>query len=84
MFGRTFGTEFKKKDESIGSSDFEKIVGGYGVDYRRAQTVNEFSRALKEAITSDTISVVEAIVEREYPRSGIKEYGSWDLSVPFS
>ena len=78
------GQNLRRKTVFIGSSDFEKIVGGYGVDYRRAQTVNEFSRALKEAITSDTISVVEAIVEREYPRSGIKEYGSWDLSVPFS
>lgn len=74
---RTFGTEFKK------TVDFEKLVTSYGASYRRAEDPGGFRRALKEAASSRTVSVVETIVDRRFPKSGTYMYGYWDIPTPY-
>ncbi|MDA4136995.1 MAG: thiamine pyrophosphate-binding protein [Thaumarchaeota archaeon] len=74
---RTFGTEFKK------TVDFEKLITAYGASYSRAEDPQSFRRALKEAVRSKTVSVVETIVDRKFPRSGTYSYGYWDIPTPY-
>ncbi|MDG6925872.1 MAG: thiamine pyrophosphate-binding protein [Nitrososphaerota archaeon] len=74
---RTFGTEFKKL------ADFEKVVTAYGADYRRAEDPSSFRRALREAVKSRSVSVVDTIVDRRFPKSGTSSYGYWDIPTPY-
>ena len=74
---RTFGTEFKKM------VDFEKLVTAYGAEYRRAEEPGDFKRAMKAALRSGTVSVVETVVDRRFPKSGTFMYGYWDIPTPY-
>lgn len=75
---RVFGTEFKKH------VDFEKLVKAYGAEYWRAEKPAEFSRAVRSAARSATVSVVETIVENRFPKSGTFMYGKWDIPTPYN
>ncbi len=77
--GRLVGTEFTKKDGSAYEVDFEKLVRAYGADYAIAKTPAEFRRGVTEALGSSGVKVLEAEVEREFPRSGTSAYGYWDI-----
>ncbi len=74
---RVFGTEFKKP------VDFEKLTKAYGAEYWRAEKPDEFRRAIKQAMSSDSVAVVETIVERRFPKSGTFMYGTWDIPTPY-
>ena len=76
---RTIGTEFKMRDGSDFAVDFEKIAGAYGAGYSLAKDPAEFRRALREASSASGPVVVEAEVERRFPRSGTTAYGFWDI-----
>lgn len=80
---RTIATEFTKKDGSAYEVDFEKLTRSYGAGYRRASTVQEFRSGLKEAASADSPLVLEAEVERRFPRSGTTAYGFWDIPSPY-
>jgi len=80
---RTIATEFKKRDGSDYEVDFEKLTKSLGAGYRRASTPEEFRRAVKESSGSDGTVVVEAEVERRFPRSGTTAYGYWDIPSPY-
>jgi acetolactate synthase-1/2/3 large subunit len=80
---RIFGTEFKKKDGSDYSIDFEKLVRAYGVEYSLATTPEDFGMSLENALRMDAPMVVEAMVERTYPLSGTKAFGFWDIPSPY-
>ncbi|MDA4124897.1 MAG: thiamine pyrophosphate-binding protein [Thaumarchaeota archaeon] len=81
---RLVGTEFRKKDGAEYAVDFEKISGGYGAGYQLASTPGEFRKALREATGSGGTHVVEAAVERNFPKSGTKAYGYWDIPSPYA
>lgn len=76
---RTVGTEFFRKDGSEYAVDFEKLTAAYGAGYSRAGTPAEFRKSLGEALSSDGPVVVEAEVERRFPKSGTSSYGFWDI-----
>ena len=76
---RTVATEFPKKDGSEFEVDFGKVVQGFGAGYLLATTPDEFRRHLAEAMSSSGPMVVEARVEKRFPRSGTKAYGFWDI-----
>jgi len=80
---RLIGTEFTRKDGSPYEVDFERLVGAYGAGYRRARTPREFGSALREALGAGGTMVVEAEVERRFPRSGTTAYGYWDIPSPY-
>jgi len=75
---RTFGSNFKN------NPDFEKLVTAYGASYRRAEDPQTFRRTLREAVKSKTVSVVETIVERKFPRDTTNFYGFWDIPTPYT
>jgi acetolactate synthase-1/2/3 large subunit len=76
---RTVATEFPKKDGSEFEVDFGKVVQGFGAGYHLAATPDEFRRHLADAMSSSGPVVVEAKVEKRFPRSGTKAYGFWDI-----
>lgn len=80
---RTIATEFVNKDGSEYQVDFEKLVGAYGAGYHRATTPEELRRSLAEAVSSEGPVVVEAEVERRFPKSGTSAYGFWDIPSPY-
>jgi len=80
---RTIGTEFHRKDGSEYAVDFGKIAGAYGAGHSLATTPAEFRRALGDALHADRPVVVEAEVERRFPRSGTTAYGFWDIPSPY-
>jgi len=75
---RVFGTEFAKH------VDFEKLTKAYGAEYRRAEKPEELKAAVRQATSSDSVSVVETIVDRRFPDSGTFTYGHWDIPTPYS
>ncbi len=75
---RVFGTEFANP------VDFEKLTKAYGAEYRRVEKPDELRSAVRQAISSESVSVVETIVERRFPNSGTLMYGYWDIPTPYN
>jgi acetolactate synthase I/II/III large subunit len=80
---RLVATEFTKADGSEYSIDFEKLTRVYGAEYLRADDPEGFGRALDEALGMQVPTVVEASVERAFPKSGTKSFGFWDIPSPY-
>jgi acetolactate synthase-1/2/3 large subunit len=80
---RLIGTEFRMADGSEYSIDFEKLTKAYGAEYIRAADPESFRKALDEALAMHVPVVVEAVVERAFPKSGTKSFGFWDIPSPY-
>jgi acetolactate synthase I/II/III large subunit len=80
---RIVGTEFSKADGSDYSVDFEKLTKAYGAEYRRGEDQESFRKALDDALKMQVPTVVEAVVERTFPKSGTKSFGFWDIPSPY-
>ncbi|WP_291493374.1 thiamine pyrophosphate-binding protein [Desulfurella sp.] len=79
---RIYATEFRKGKERY-VIDFEKIVKAYGAEYLRAEDPTAYQDALRKAIKSEGVTVIEAIVETRFPYSGSIAYGYWDIPSPY-
>lgn len=80
---RIVGTEFRKADGSDYSIDFEKLAEAYGAEYRRGEDPESFRKGLGEALGMEVPTVVEAVVEKTFPKSGTKSFGFWDIPSPY-
>ncbi|HXW37610.1 MAG TPA: thiamine pyrophosphate-binding protein [Nitrososphaerales archaeon] len=74
---RLLGTEFEKP------VDIGMLSKSYGAGYARAETPAEFTSAVKRALATDGVTVVEAFVDRRFPKSGTFSYGYWDIPTPY-
>jgi acetolactate synthase-1/2/3 large subunit len=79
---RTFATDFVKQDGSIYSPDFKAIADAFGCFSQRIENGDDVKPALRKAFDSGKPSVIEVIVERDFPYSGGKVAGWWDVPVP--
>ncbi|HGE71456.1 TPA: thiamine pyrophosphate-binding protein [Candidatus Poribacteria bacterium] len=79
---RTFATDFVKPDGSIYSPDFKAIASAFGCFAQRVENGDDIKPALEKAFESGKTSVIEVIVERNFPFSGGKVAGWWDVPVP--
>ena len=70
-------------DGSEYSIDFEKLTRAYGAEYIHASDPESFSRALNQALSMHVPVVVEAAVERAFPKSGTMSFGFWDIPSPY-
>ncbi len=77
--GHLVGTEFTKKDGSAYEVDFERLTRAYGAEYASAKTPAEFRKGVANALGSSGVTVLEAEVERGFPKSGTSAYGYWDI-----
>jgi len=78
---RAVGAEFLREGAPL-SPDLAAIARGFGCHAERISAPHEVRPALERAFAAGVPSVVEVMVERNYPLSGSPATGWWDVPVP--
>lgn len=76
-----FGNDFMKGDE-IYSPDFAAIAKSFGLYSEKVEKKEDVAKAIENAIASGKPALVEIQVHRDYPESGGKAFGWWDMPIP--
>ncbi len=76
-----FGNDFMR-DGKPNTLDFVKTAEAFGVQAERISQKGECAAALKRALSSGKPYLIHADVCREYPYSGGKAFGWWDVPIP--
>ena len=79
---RIVATEFRNNKGKLYSPDFTSIAQGFGCYVERIKKAKEVKPALKRAFDSKRPAVIEVIVNRQFPYSGGKVAGWWDVPIP--
>jgi acetolactate synthase-1/2/3 large subunit len=79
---RRFATEFRSHSGEIVTPDFKELAKAFGVESTRVSNPGEVAPALAKALASNKIYLLEVMVNRNYPWSGGKATGWWDVPVP--
>jgi acetolactate synthase-1/2/3 large subunit len=86
VFGkdRAFATEFRNMKGKLYSPDFVKMAESFGCYSERAEEPDDIRRAIKASLKEnrDRPSVIEVPTQYEYPWSGGKTAGWWDVPIP--
>ena len=77
----TFGNDFTRGGKPY-SPDFVKIAEAFGIQAERISKKEECAAALERALSSGKPYLILADVCREYPYSGGKAFGWWDVPIP--
>lgn len=77
-----FGNDFTTTSGEVYSPDFYKIAQGFGIDAYKATDDGQIRKAIKEAIKNNRPALITIPVSREYPYTGGKAYGWWDVPIP--
>ncbi len=76
-----FGNDFMR-GEKVYSPDFQTIAASFGIAAYHAQTLDGIANAVTEAIRSGKPAFINVNVCRDYPNSGGKAFGWWDVPIP--
>ncbi|MCL2782972.1 MAG: thiamine pyrophosphate-binding protein, partial [Propionibacteriaceae bacterium] len=76
-----FGNDFEM-DGATYRPDFAAIAQGFGIKAYHEQTADSIAAALTDAIASGKPAMVVVDVCRDYPNSGGKAFGWWDVPIP--
>jgi len=76
-----FGNDFMEKD-NVYSPDFYAIAKAFGIDAYNPSTQEEIKDALSKAVAKGKPALISIDVSREYPYTGGKAYGWWDVPIP--
>lgn len=76
-----FGNDFMRGGD-VYSPDFKRIAESFGISAYNERTPEGIKRALKEALESGKPALINVDVYRDYPDSGGKAFGWWDVPVP--
>ncbi|GBC69427.1 Acetolactate synthase large subunit [archaeon HR01] len=77
MFDRSFAVDFMTPDGRLYRPDYAKIAEAFrchGETVRRREEVKE---AVKRCLSSGRPAVIDAVVARDFPKTGTKHYGFW-------
>ncbi len=77
----TFGNDFEKNGQPY-SPDFVKIAEAFGVYTQNITKREDMKAALDNAVQANKPSLIHVDVCREYPYSGGKAFGWWDVPIP--
>ncbi|MDD3946449.1 MAG: thiamine pyrophosphate-binding protein [Clostridia bacterium] len=77
-----FGNDFLANDSKVYSPDFYKIAQAFGIDAYRPDTIKEIKEAVSEAVSKGRPALLSIDVSREYPFTGGKAFGWWDVPIP--
>lgn len=77
----TFGNDFMRNGE-LYSPDFAAIARDFGVQAESVDRLSDVRGAVCRAVECGKPALVEVRVHREYPESGGRAYGWWDVPVP--
>jgi acetolactate synthase-1/2/3 large subunit len=81
-FGRTFITEFQRRDGSLYTPDFAAAARSFGLHGERVDQPNEVAPAVRRALATGGPALVEVTVARDFPDAGATKTGWWDVPVP--
>lgn len=76
-----FGNDFMK-GEDVYSPDFVTIAKSFGIDTYDIDSEDELKNALDSAIKKNRPAFIKMEVMREYPYTGGKTFGWWDVPIP--
>jgi acetolactate synthase-1/2/3 large subunit len=76
-----FGNDFMRGGTPY-SPDFTKVAGAFGIEAERISKKDEVAGALERALSSGKPYFIHADVCREYPCSGGRAFGWWDVPIP--
>lgn len=76
-----FGNDFLKGG-NVYSPDFCSIAKAFSIDAYKADTRDEVEIALYSAIKANKPALISVDVSREYPYTGGKAFGWWDVPIP--
>ncbi|HWQ57989.1 MAG TPA: thiamine pyrophosphate-binding protein [Clostridia bacterium] len=76
-----FGNDFLRAGAPY-SPDFVKTAEAFGVRAERISRVEECEGAISRAVAANAPYLIHADVCRDYPNSGGKAYGWWDVPIP--
>ena len=80
--GRGTAAEFRDRKGESYSPRFAEIAEGFGAQGERIERPDEVQPALARAFHRDGPSLIEVMVNQEYPQSGGLVTGWWDIPVP--
>ena len=76
-----FGNDFTRGG-ALYRPDFKAVAEAFGITAYRESTKDGVTRALTEAVGSGKPALLHVEVCREYPNSGGKSFGWWDVPIP--
>lgn len=76
-----FGNDFERNGE-IYSPDFTQIAESFGIYSEKISQADQVKAALERAFKENKPALIEVDVHRDYPDSGGKAYGWWDVPIP--
>lgn len=76
-----FGNDFTA-DGKVYSPDFYKIAEAFGIDAYKPDTENGIKEAINAALAKGKPAMITMDVSREYPFTGGKAFGWWDVPIP--
>lgn len=77
MYGRHYVVDFAKPDGELYSPDYAAVAQGFGCYGERITKRSEVKDAVKRALASGKPAVIDAVVARDFPKTGSKFYGYW-------
>jgi len=79
--GAAFGNDFMQGN-NVYKPDFKAAAESFGLKAYAESTAGGFTAALSEAVKSGRPAFIHVRVSREYPYSGGKAFGWWDVPIP--
>ena len=79
-----FGNDFEQNGKKY-DPDFAEIASAFHIKSFKAESKESFRTALKDALEvtkAGKPAFIHAVVSNEYPYSGGKAFGWWDVPVP--
>ncbi|NCB73119.1 MAG: thiamine pyrophosphate-binding protein [Clostridia bacterium] len=77
-----FGNDFTMRDGKSYSPDFAALARSFGIKAYAESTREGIAAALGEALKSNAPALLHVKVCRDYPNSGGKAFGWWDVPIP--
>lgn len=84
MYNRHYVVDFTKPDGELYSPDYAAVAQGFGCFGERITKRSEVKDAVKRALSSGKPAVIDAVVARDFPKTGSKFYGYWHGISPES
>jgi acetolactate synthase-1/2/3 large subunit len=84
MYNRHYVVDFAKPDGELYSPDYAAVAEGFGCFGESITKRAEVKGALKRAMASGKPAVIDAVVARDFPKTGSKFYGYWHGISPDS
>lgn len=77
MFDRSFAVDFTTPDGKLYTPDYAKIAEAFKCHGETVRKREEVKDAVKRCLASGKPAVIDAIVARDFPKTGTKHYGFW-------